>query len=162
VTCSLAIESGQSLGPEDPSLQMGAGLASALGRRLRLSRDKVRLISPVGAAAGLAAAFNAPIAAVIFVIEEVIGKWSAGVLGAIVLSAVSSVITRRWFLGAEPLFRVPIYRLVHPAELLAYAVLGIVGGLASLGFVKLVFWLRSRLKSLPPGQSMCCLRRPAC
>lgn len=129
---------------------MGAGLASALGRRLRLSRDRVRLISPVGAAAGLAAAFNSPIAAVIFVIEEVIGKWSAGVLGAIVLSAVSSVITMRWFLGAEPLFRVPIYRLVHPAELLAYAVLGIVGGLAFLGFVKLVFWLRSRLKSLPP------------
>ena len=60
VTCALAIGTGQSLGPEDPSLQMGAGIASALGRRLRLSRDKVRLIAPVGAAAGLAAAFNAP------------------------------------------------------------------------------------------------------
>ncbi|MBI1940587.1 MAG: chloride channel protein, partial [Acidobacteria bacterium] len=150
VTCSLAIGSGQSLGPEDPSLQMGAGLASALGRRLRLSRDKIRMISPVGAAAGLAAAFNSPIAAVIFVIEEVIGKWSAGVLGAIVLSAVSSVITARWFLGAEPLFRVPTYRLVHPAELGAYAALGVIGGLASLGFVKLVFWLRSRMRRLPP------------
>ena len=63
VTCALAIGSGQSLGPEDPSLQMGAGIASALGRRMRLSRDKVRLIAPVGAAAGLAAAFNAPISA---------------------------------------------------------------------------------------------------
>lgn len=59
--CALAIGSGQSLGPEDPSLQMGAGLASALGRRLHLSRDKVRLIAPVGAAAGLAAAFNSRI-----------------------------------------------------------------------------------------------------
>jgi CIC family chloride channel protein len=67
---------------------MGAGIASALGRRMRFSRDKVRLIAPVGAAAGLAAAFNAPIAAVLFVIEEVIGTWSAGVLGAIVLAAV--------------------------------------------------------------------------
>ncbi len=149
VTCSLAIGSGQSLGPEDPSLQMGAGLASALGRRLRLSREKLRLIAPVGAAAGLAAAFNSPIAAVIFVIEEVIGKWSAGVLGAIVLSAVSSVVTARWFLGAEPLFRVPVYHLAHPAELLAYAVLGLAGGFASLLFVKLVGYLRPRVQVLP-------------
>ena len=70
LTCALAIGSGQSLGPEDPSLQMGAGIASALGRRLHLSRERVRLIAPVGAAAGLAAAFNAPISAVLFVIEE--------------------------------------------------------------------------------------------
>jgi CIC family chloride channel protein len=60
-------------GPEDPSLQIGASLASALGRQMRLSRDRMRLIAPVGAAAGLAAAFNAPISAVLFVIEEVIG-----------------------------------------------------------------------------------------
>jgi CIC family chloride channel protein len=73
ITCALAIGSGQSLGPEDPSLQMGAGIASLIGRRLRLSQEKVRLIAPVGAAAGLAAAFNAPISAVLFVLEEVIG-----------------------------------------------------------------------------------------
>src|SRR6185437_4748573 len=70
ITAALAIGSGQSLGPEDPSLQIGAGLASALGRKLHLSRDRMRLIAPVGAAAGLAAAFNAPISAVLFVIEE--------------------------------------------------------------------------------------------
>ena len=58
ITSALAIGSGQSLGPEDPSLQIGAGLASALGRRLKLSREKLRLIAPVGAAAGLTAAFN--------------------------------------------------------------------------------------------------------
>ncbi len=149
ITCAVAIGSGQSLGPEDPSLQVGAGIASALGRRLRLSRQKVRLIAPVGAAAGLAAAFNSPIAAVLFVIEEVIGKWSAGVLGAIVLAAVSSVVVVRWFLGEEPLFRVPAYHLANPAELLSYAVLGIVGGLASLLFVKLIAVLRPRLKALP-------------
>jgi CIC family chloride channel protein len=149
VTCALAIGSGQSLGPEDPSLQMGAGIASALGRRMRFSRDKVRLIAPVGAAAGLAAAFNAPIAAVLFVIEEVIGTWSAGVLGAIVLSAVSSAVVMRLFLGAQPFFRVPPYILVHPAELIAYAALGVIGGIASLAFVKLLAYLRPRLKALP-------------
>ena len=149
ITCALAIGTGQSLGPEDPSLQMGAGIASALGRRLRLSREKVRLIAPVGAAAGLAAAFNAPISAVLFVIEEVIGNWNAGVLGAIVLSAVSSVIVSRWFLGDQALFRIPAYHLVHPAELLAYAALGVIGGVSSLAFVKLVSYARPRLKALP-------------
>ena len=149
ITCALAIGTGQSLGPEDPSLQMGAGIASALGRRLRLSREKVRLIAPVGAAAGLAAAFNAPISAVIFVIEEVIGKWTAGVLGAIVLAAVSSVVVSRWFLGDQALFRIPVYHLVHPAELLAYAALGVMGGVSSLAFVKLIAFARPRLKALP-------------
>ncbi len=149
VTCALAIGGGLSLGPEDPSLQMGAGIASALGRRLRMSREKVRLIAPVGAAAGLAAAFNAPISAVLFVIEEVIGNWSAAVLGAIVLAAVSSVMVMRLFLGEEPLFRVPAYHLSHPIELLAYAVLGVMGGLCSLLFAKLIAALRPRLKALP-------------
>ena len=149
LTCALAIGGGHSLGPEDPSLQMGAGWASALGRQLRLSRDKIRLIAPIGAAAGLAAAFNSPIAAVLFVIEEVIGTWSAGVLGAIVLSAVSSVVVARWFLGGEPLFRIPTYQLAHPAELIGYAVLGLIGGLASLLLVKLVASSRTRLRSLP-------------
>jgi CIC family chloride channel protein len=149
ITCAMAIGTGQSLGPEDPSLQIGAGIASALGRRLQLSREKVRLIAPVGAAAGLAAAFNAPISAVLFVIEEVIGNWNAGVLGAIVLSAVSSVIVSRWFLGDQALFGIPAYHLVHPAELLAYALLGVIGGVFSLAFVKLVAYARPRLKALP-------------
>ncbi|HUK88573.1 MAG TPA: chloride channel protein [Terriglobales bacterium] len=149
ITAGLAIGSGQSLGPEDPALQIGAGLASLIGRRLRLSREKLRLIAPVGAAAGLAAAFNAPITAVLFVIEEVIGRWSAGILGAVVLSAVSSVVVERWFLGSEPLFRVPAYNLASPAELLAYAALGVVGGIAGVVFQKLIGGIRPRLKALP-------------
>jgi CIC family chloride channel protein len=86
---------------------------------------------------------------VIFVIEEVIGTWSAGVLGAIVLSAVSSVVVSRWFLGAEPLFRIPAYSLVNPSELLSYAALGIIGGFMSLFFAKLVSFARPRLRALP-------------
>lgn len=149
ITSSLAIGSGHSLGPEDPSLQIGAGLASALGRRLHLSRDRMRLIAPVGAAAGLGAAFNAPISAVLFVIEEVIGRWSAGILGSVVLSAVSSVVVMRWFLGSEPLFRVPPVELIRPAELITYAALGVVGGLASVIFSSGIGFFRPRLKSMP-------------
>ena len=149
ITAALAIGSGQSLGPEDPALQIGASLASVLGRRLDLSRERLRLLAPVGAAAGLAAAFNAPISAVLFVIEEVIGRWSAGILGSVVLSAVSSVVVVRWFLGAEPLFRIPAVGLVQPAELLAYATLGIVGAFAAVVFAKAIAYLRPRLRAWP-------------
>ncbi len=148
-TASLAIGSGHSLGPEDPSLQIGATLASALGQRMRLSRDRMRLIAPVGAAAGLAAAFNAPISAVLFVIEEVIGRWTAGILGSVVLSAVSSVVVMRWFLGSESLFRIPPVELRRPSELIAYAILGIIGGLASVAFASGIGSLRPRCKALP-------------
>ena len=149
ITAALAIGSGHSLGPEDPSLQIGACLASLLGRKMRLSRDRMRLIAPVGAAAGLAAAFNAPISAVLFVIEEVIGRWTAGILGSVVLSAVSSVVVMRWFLGSESLFRIPAVELKNPTELIAYAVLGIVGGLASVVFAEGITTLRPKCKALP-------------
>lgn len=149
VTCALAIGSGQSLGPEDPSLQMGAGIASKIGRSLSLSQEKIRLIAPVGAAAGLAAAFNAPISAVLFVIEEVIGAWSGGVLGAIVLAAVSSVVTMRSFLGADSLFRVPEFRVVRAQDLLAYAILGLVGGAASVVFLKWIAYAKPRIDRWP-------------
>ncbi|HEV2304172.1 MAG TPA: chloride channel protein [Candidatus Acidoferrales bacterium] len=149
VTCALAIGSGQSLGPEDPSLQMGAGIASTLGRGLKLSRDKQRLLAPIGAAAGLAAAFNAPISATIFVIEEIIGTWSGGVLGAIILAAISSVIVMREFLGSAPMFRVPAMEFRRPTELIGYAVLGCISGVAGLAFLKFVAYFRPRLKKLP-------------
>ena len=149
VICALGIGTGQSLGPEDPSLQIGAGIASLLGRRLSLSQEKVRLIAPVGAAAGLAAAFNAPISSVIFVIEEVIGTWSAGVLGAIVLAAVSAVVTMRSFMGPESLFRVPPFRIASAGELIAYVVLGIIGGGASLLFLKWLAYARPRIQKWP-------------
>jgi CIC family chloride channel protein len=149
VASTLAIGSGQSLGPEDPSLHMGAGIASAFGRAASLSRATLRLIAPVGAAAGLAAAFNSPITAVLFVIEEVIGTWSAMALGAIVLSAISGVVVQHWFLGDRPLFRVPEYHLTRAEELPVYAALGLIGGLVALAFVKLAVHLRARLKAAP-------------
>ncbi|MDE3105923.1 MAG: chloride channel protein [Acidobacteriota bacterium] len=151
---ALAIGSGHSLGPEDPSLQIGAGVASLVSRRVGLTREKLRIFAPIGAAAGLAAAFNAPISAILFVIEEVIGQWSAAVLGSIVLSAVSSVVVARWFWGAEPMFRIPAVTLRDPRELIAYAVLGVVGGVASLLFAKALSVLRPMLRRQPGWNQM--------
>lgn len=146
---ALAIGSGHSLGPEDPSLQIGAGFASLLSRRFGLSRARLRVFAPIGAAAGLAAAFNAPVSAILFVIEEVIGNWSAAVLGSIVLATISSIVIARWFLGADALFRIPAVNLADPLELLAYAALGIIGGFASLFFTRILGWLRPRLRRQP-------------
>jgi CIC family chloride channel protein len=149
ITAALSIGGGFSLGPEDPSLQIGAGVASMVSRRLNLSRERLRMFAPIGAAAGLAAAFNAPISAILFVVEEVIGKWSAAVLGSIVLAAISSVVVARTFWGSEPMFRIPVVTLKGPQELLAYTVLGVAGGVASLIFSKALAYLRPSLRKLP-------------
>ncbi len=149
LTSALAIGSGHSLGPEDPSLQIGAGVASIIARNLNLSRRRLRMFAPIGAAAGLAAAFNAPISAILFVIEEVIGSWSAAVLGSLVLSAISSVVVARWFWGPEPMFRIPSITVRDPRELMAYAVLGVFGGLLAPVFSLSLGYLRPRLRTLP-------------
>ncbi|MGC8549018.1 MAG: chloride channel protein [Acidobacteriaceae bacterium] len=155
LTSALALGSGFSLGPEDPSLQIGAGVASVIARRLKMSRQRLRLFAPIGAAAGLAAAFNAPISAMLFVIEEVIGSWSAAVLGSIVLAALSSVVVARLFWGTEPMFRVPTVELRDPRELLAYAVMGVIGGFVAVIFSSALGYLRPHLRNLPRWTLFC-------
>ncbi len=148
--CStISIGTGNPMGPEDPALQMGAGIASLLGRLFRLTREHMRLIAPVGAAAGIGAAFNTPITAVLFVMEEVVAAWSAGVMGSIVLAAVSAVVVSRWFLGDEPLYSVPEFLLTDYRELIVYALVGVVSGYLSAWFTKLVTRVRERTKDLP-------------
>ncbi|HET8638480.1 MAG TPA: chloride channel protein [Acidobacteriaceae bacterium] len=149
IISSIAIGTGHSLGPEDPSLQIGAGVASIIARKFGMSRQKLRVFAPIGAAAGLAAAFNAPISAILFVIEEVIGQWSAAVLGSIVLAAISSVVVERRFLGAAPIFSIPTVTFRNTRELFAYAVLGIFGGLFAVAFSRALGYLRVRLRALP-------------
>jgi len=152
---SVSLASGIALGREGPSVQVGAGIASVLGRRLGLSPSRVQALVPVGASAALAAAFNTPIAAVLFTLEEVMGDLHARVFGSIVLSSATSWIVLHLLLGDEPLFHVPAYQLVHPVEFLFYALLGVVGGLVSVSFVKLLLWLRLRFRQLPQSTEWC-------
>jgi CIC family chloride channel protein len=149
VTGVLCIGSGHSMGREGPSVQIGAGLASAVGRWLALPPARVKDLVPVGAAGALAAAFNTPVAAVLFALEEIIGDLNAGLLGSTVVASVASVVVERAILGNEPLFRVPAYHLVHPLELLAYAVLGVAGGIVSLVFCRGLLGLRRAFQRLP-------------
>jgi CIC family chloride channel protein len=152
--CTISIGTGAPLGPEDPALLMGAGVASTLGRFFRLSRRSMRHVAPIGAAAGIAAAFNTPITGVLFVMEEVVAAWDAAVLGSIVLAAASAVVTTRWFLGDTPLFRVPeLPPLADPRELVVFVVLGVAAGLLATAYVRAVVGLRRRLgpqSRMPP------------
>lgn len=146
---SVTLASGIPLGREGPSVQVGAGIASVLGRKLGLSPEKVKALIPVGAAAAVAAAFNTPLAAVLFSLEEVVGDLHAPVLGSVVLASATSWAVLRLLLGNHPLFEVPQYQLVHPAEFVLYAVLGVAGGLVSAAFTRLLLGLREKFLALP-------------
>lgn len=147
--CSASLASGIALGREGPSVQVGAGLASVIARNSGLSKKQVRALVPVGCSAALAAAFNTPIAAVLFSLEEIMGDLHASVLGTAVLSSATSWMVLHLVLGDDPLFHVSGYKLVHPAELAVYAVLGVVGGLGSVAFVKLLLKLRELFARFP-------------
>ena len=147
--CSTSLASGIALGREGPAVYIGAGTASVIAQRLGLSRSQVKWLVPVGGAAALAAAFNTPIAAVLFALEEIMGDLHAPILGSVVISSATSWMVLHLVLGDEPLFHVPAYALVNPRELGVYAVLGVVGGFASVGFVKLLLKLRLWFARLP-------------
>jgi len=148
--CTAAtLASGIPLGREGPSVQVGAGIASILGRHLGLRPEKVKALIPVGAAAAIAAAFNTPMAAVLFALEEVVGDLNAPVLGSVVLASATSWAVLRLLLGNNPLFRVPSYELVNPLELIIYAVLGVAGGFLSVAFTKLLLAMRKRFLLMP-------------
>ena len=123
---SVTLGSGIPLGREGPSVQVGAGIASLLGRAVGLRPERVKSLIPVGAAAAIAAAFNTPLAAVLFTLEEVMGDLHAPVLGSVVLASATSWGVLRLLLGNDPLFQTPQYQLRNPWELVLYALLGVV------------------------------------
>ena len=149
ICSSISLGSGVALGREGPSVHIGAGIASAAGRRLGLSEDQVKSLIPVGTAAAVAAAFNTPLAAVLFTLEEILADLHTRVVGTVVIGACTSWMVLRLILGDEPLFHVPAYQLVHPLEFLIYALLGLLGGLVSTAFVKLLLWQRTRFLKAP-------------
>jgi chloride channel protein, CIC family len=146
---SATLASGIPLGREGPSVQVGAGIGSVLGRLLGLPVEQVKNLIPVGAAAAIAAAFNTPLAAVVFSLEEIMGDLHAPVMGAVVLASATAWMVLRVFLGDHPLFKVPQYQLLHPVEFAVYAVLGVAGGVVSAVFTKLLLGIRARFLRFP-------------
>jgi CIC family chloride channel protein len=141
------IGTGASLGREGPTVQICASIASLLGRVFAISKRNRQSLVPVGAAAGLAAAFNTPIAAVTFTLEEILGNTASKPLGSIVIAAVIAAVIERAILGDKAIFNVPAYTLNSAFELLFYALLGLLAGLAAVAFNVGLLRLRSYFRN---------------
>jgi len=143
----LQIGTGASLGLEGPTVQICAGVSSALGRVVQLSPQSRRRLIPVGAAAGIAAAFNAPIAAVTFTIEEVVGQLDQTVLSGVIVAAALSAVIERSVLGENPVLAVhEHYGLSDPRSLLLYAALGVAASAVAVTFTDGLLRVRARFR----------------
>lgn len=151
---TLQVGSGGSLGREGPTVHICAGLATYLGETFALSQKNVKRLLPVGVAAGIAAAFNAPIAAVTFTIEEVVGDLDQTVLSGVIVAAAIAAAIERSILGEHPVFTVTqSFGLHYAPSLIFYTILGVAAGFVSLAFSESLLKTRSffrRLKSVPP------------
>jgi CIC family chloride channel protein len=149
VLCSVQIGSGASLGLEGPTVQICAGVSSLLARAARLSPRNCRRMASVGMSAGIAAAFNAPIAAVTFTLEELIGDLDQTMLSGVIVAAALAAVVEHSILGANPIFHVNrAYTLGNASSLLWYSLLGILAALVSVAFTDSLLWLRAQFKRL--------------
>ncbi|MFN8457827.1 MAG: chloride channel protein, partial [Anaerolineae bacterium] len=139
VAAAISIGSGAAVGPEDPSVQIGANLGSMFGQWFRLSDERVRALVAAGAAAGVSAAFNAPIAAVFFALEIILGEISGYALGVVVLAAVVSAVFTQAVSGPQPAFHVPAYAFHSAWELPLYAGLGLLAGPIAALYIRLLY-----------------------
>ncbi len=139
VAASISIGAGASVGPEDPSVQIGANLGSFLGQVLHQSDDRTRTLVAAGAAGAISAAFNAPIAGIFFALELIIGELSGGLFGSVALAAVISAVFTQAVSGAEPAFHVPTYKFNSPLELPLYLALGVLAGIISALYIRAIY-----------------------
>jgi CIC family chloride channel protein len=135
----ICIGSGGSVGREGPIVQIGSAIGSTLGQWLKIDERQLRTLVGCGAAAGIAATFNAPVAGALFALEIIVGDFGLTQFSPIVISSVAATVVSRHYLGDNPAFTVPVYSLVHWTELFAYAGLGILAGLAALAFIRSLY-----------------------
>ena len=155
VLCALQLGAGASLGVEGPTVQICSGVSSFLARLAKLSPVNRRRMTSVGMAAGIAAAFNAPIAAVTFTLEELIGALDQTMLAGVIVAAALAAVVEHSILGSNPIFHVPhleIYTLTKASSLVWYALLGVLAAVVSVAFTDSLLWLRAwfrRRTSIP-------------
>lgn len=152
VASALTIGSGGSAGREGPIVQIGATIGSTIGQVFRMSERRMRTLVAAGAAGGVAAAFNAPLAGVFFALEVILQRFTARGFATVVLSAVTASVVWRAFYGNAPVFAVPFYSLRHPVELVFYLALGMAAAVVAALFVRTLYWIEDRFEALPgPG-----------
>ncbi len=146
---AITIGSGGSVGREGPIVQIGSALGSTIGQVLGVSSRQLRTLVGCGAAAGIAAAFNAPIAGALFSVEILLGDFGVPQFSPIVISSVVATVVSRLFLGNFPAFEVPHYELVSPFELFPYMIVGAIAGLVALAFITVLYGSESLFERLP-------------
>jgi CIC family chloride channel protein len=139
IASAITIGSGGSAGREGPIVQIGSALGSTIGQVLKLSDERIRSLVACGAAGGIAATFNAPIAGVMFALEVILGEFSARYFATVVVAAVTSSVIARVAFGNAPAFTVPRYELVSPWGLLFHTVLGILAALVAIAFTRVLY-----------------------
>ncbi len=145
---AICIGSGGSVGREGPVIQIGSSIGSTVGQFLGVTAQRVKIFVACGAAAGIAAAFNAPIAGALFSVEIILGDFGVAQFSPIVISSVMATVVSRHFLGDFPAFEVPHYHLISAYELIPYAILGLLAGLVSLLFIKVLYFLEDYFEEL--------------
>ncbi|MDJ0356877.1 chloride channel protein [Paenarthrobacter sp. PH39-S1] len=136
---AICIGSGGSVGREGPIVQIGSALGSWLARVFRMPESRVRALVACGAAGGIAATFNAPIAGVFFALELILADFAAGSFGAVVLASVTASIIGRSFLGNEAFLKLPPFTITSAAEYPLFILLGLLAAIAGVGFTRILY-----------------------
>jgi len=137
---SVCIASGGSVGREGPIAQIGSAIGSSIGQILKLNEERIRTLVACGAAGGISATFNAPIAGAIFALEVLLRRFGSVYFGAVVISAVTADVIAHYFEGDKRTFLTPEYTLQSPWELLLYTLMGIIAAIAAVGFSRLLYF----------------------
>ena len=145
---AICIGSGGSVGREGPIVQIGSALGSSIGQAFRMSDARIRTLVACGAAGGIAATFNAPIAGVFFALEIILGEFTTRAFGVVVVSSVTASVVGRTAFGNVPAFPVPGYQIAHVGEYGLYAVLAVIAGLVGVGFTRTLYWFEDRFDAL--------------
>ncbi len=145
---ALCIGSGGSVGREGPIVQIGSALGSTFGQVLKMSDDRVRTLVACGAAGGIAATFNAPIAGVFFALEIILGEFTTRAFGIVVLASLTASVIGRAAFGNVAAFPVPSYELVSVSELPFYALLAALAAFVGFGFTRTLYWFEDRFDEI--------------
>lgn len=148
IASALCIGTGGSAGREGPIVQVGSALGSSVGQLLHLSDERIRNLVACGAAAGIAATFNAPIAGVAFAIEVLMSELQVRTFGNVVIAAVSASIVSQMFLGDFPAFSVPSFSMPSPLAFFFYLLLGLTAGLVGVMFIRMLGWFEVKFDRL--------------
>ena len=153
VSSALTIASGGSAGREGPIIQIGSAIGSGIGQFLKVSSTRLRTFVGCGAAAGIAATFNAPIAGALFSVEVILREFGVSQFSPIVIAAVLATTVSRHFFGDAAVFQIPHYEMVSAWEYIPYALLGIVCAFVAVGFTKLLYMTEDFFDAQPkiPG-----------